>query len=198
VDVSYTEGAQRMLLEANIRKMLVDGSEWASWGGYHIPVSEQYAVIWTPVGTTMHWRPGTWVSKKHQLTYLWPHKWYTIHIGFTPDGEFFSGYCDVVLPHASYTNVDQELIYTDLYVDVVVREDYSVYTKDQEVFDRAAQKYPIVEQSRRQSFEVLDWLEQHANRWSGPFEIIPRRLPRTDFEKLSPEEASAILRSLAL
>ncbi|HWS85250.1 MAG TPA: hypothetical protein VN207_13430, partial [Ktedonobacteraceae bacterium] len=91
----------------------------------------------------------------------------------------------------------KEMIYTDLYIEVVVLEDYSVYTKDHEVFDRAAQHFPIVEQSRQRSFEVLGWLEEHARNWTGPFSVIPRQLPRTDFEKLSIEEARAIMRSLS-
>lgn len=183
-----------MLLEANIRKMLVSGDQWASWGGYHIPVSEQYFVVWTPAGTNMHWKPGTWVSHKHQLSYFWRDEWFTIHIGYDAQGNFVSGYCDVVLPSSDYTNTAPELIYTDLYIDVVVREDYSVYTKDHEVFDRAAKRYPIVEHSRKKSFEVLDWLEEHAKRWTGPFAIVPHTLPRTDFETLHPEEAASLLR----
>jgi hypothetical protein len=119
-----------------------------------------------------------------------------VHIGYDQSGSFFSGYCDVVLPSSDYTNTAKELIYTDLYIDVVVRADYSVYTKDQEVFDRAAMRFPIVEQSRKKSFEVLDWLEGQAKSWTGPFELIPRLLPRTDFEKLNPDEASASLRSV--
>ena len=187
-----------MLIETNIRKLLVDGDQWASWHGYHIPVSDQYFVIWTPAGTPMHWRPGTWTSYKHQLTFFWPDAWYTIHIGYNEKtGDFLSGYCDVVLPQASYTNTAEEMIYTDLYIDVVINEDYSVYTKDQEVFDRAARRYPIVEQARQKSFEVLDWLEEHARHWSGPFTSIPRMLPRCDFEQLTPDEASASLQALA-
>ena len=185
-----------MLLEANIRKMLVDGDQWASWHGYHIPVSEQYFVVWTPSGTTMHWKPGDWIIPKHQLTYFYPDSWYTIHIGFNEQGTFISGYCDVVLPQNGYTNSSPELIYTDLYIDVVVRDDYSVYTKDQEVFDRAAQSYPIVEQCRQESYATLDWLEKQAKVWSGPFTLIPRQLPRTDFEQLSPEIAASALQAL--
>lgn len=185
-----------MLLDATIRKLLVDGNQWASWHGYHLPVSDQYMVIWTPMGTEMHWKPGTWISQKHQLTYFWRDAWFTIHIGYDQRGGFLSGYCDVVLPNSDYTNTAQEMVYTDLYIDVVVLQDYSVYTKDHEVFDRAAQHFPIVEQSRQRSFEVLDYLEQHARSWTGPFSVIPRQLPRTDFEKLTVEEASNILRSL--
>jgi protein associated with RNAse G/E len=187
-----------VLLEANIRKMLVDGTQWAIWQGYHIPVSDEDIVIWTPAGTEMHWRPGTWVAKKHQLSYFWRDAWYTIHVGYDfLSGDFLSGYCDVVLPNVDYTNNASELIYTDLYIDVVVREDYSVYTKDHEVFDRAASRFPIVEQSRKKSFEVLDWLEEQAKQWTGPFEHIPRHLPRTDFEILSPGEAAAVLRTIS-
>lgn len=187
-----------MLLETDIRKMLVDGSQWALWHGYHIPVSNEYFVIWTPSGTKMHWRPGTWISQKHQLTYFWPEAWFTIHTGYDQaTGNFLSAYCDVILPGSGYTNTAKEMIYTDLYIDVVVREDSSVYTKDQEVFDRAAKRFPIVEQSRKKSFAVLDWLEEHARTWTGPFERIPRRLPRTDFENFSPDEASAMLRAIS-
>ncbi|HLG60601.1 MAG TPA: DUF402 domain-containing protein [Ktedonosporobacter sp.] len=185
-----------MLLEADIRKMLVNGDQWACWRGYQLPISEQYISIWTPKGTEMHWKPGTWIAHKHQISYFWPGAWYTIHIGYNEDGSFVSGYCDVVLPTPSYTSTSRELIYTDLYIDVVVREDYSVYTKDQEVFERAAQRYPIVEEARAKSFAVLDWLEEQAKSWSGPFTIMPRRLPRTDFESLTPEEAGAVMRSI--
>ena len=186
-----------MLLATDIRKMLVDGSQWASWHGYHIPASEEYFVIWTPTGTEMRWRPNTWILEKHQLSYFWRDAWFTIHVGYNQQtGDFLNGYCDVVLPNADYTNTAQEMIYTDLYIDVVVREDYSVYTKDHEVFDRVARRYPAIEQSRKHAFEVLDWLEEHAKRWTGPFKHIPRRLPRTDFNKLSPDEAAAIVKAI--
>jgi len=175
--------------------MLVNGDEWARWGGYHIPVSKEYIVIWTPIGTSMYWKPGTWISHKHQLSYLFPNAWFTIHVGYTETGSFLSGYCDVVLPNADYTNTAKELIYTDLYIDVVIRQDVSVFTKDQEVFARAAHRYPIVEESRQQAFAALDWLEEHARHWSGPFAVIPRRLPRTDWDILSIEEIRAEMRS---
>jgi len=184
-----------MLLPAIIRKMLVNGDQWAKWSGYHIPVSNEYVVIWTPSGSTMCWKPRTWIMHKHQLTYFWRDEWFTIHIGYDEAGKFVSGYCDVVLPNSDYSNTATELIYTDLYIDVVIDEDYSVYTKDHEVFDRAAKHFPIVEQSRTKSFEVLDWLEEQAKNWSGPFTCIPRLLPRTDFETLNPDEASSILRA---
>ncbi len=187
-----------MLLETDIRKMLVDGSQWAGWHGYHVPASDEYFVIWTPAGTEMRWRPGSWISEKHQMSYFWRDAWFTIHVGYdNQTGSLLSGYCDVVLPNSSYTNTAEEMIYTDLYIDVVVREDYSVYTKDHEVFDRAARRFPIIEQSRRQAFEVLDWLEDQAKHWTGPFKLIPRRLPRTDFEELGSDEAGAALRAIS-
>ncbi|GAC1386160.1 MAG: hypothetical protein NVS4B7_09690 [Ktedonobacteraceae bacterium] len=185
-----------MLQEAKIRKMLVNGDQWGTWQGYQLPVSDKYVCIWTPIGTPMHWKPGTWISKKHSLFYFWPDAWYNIHIGYHEDGSFASGYCDIVLPTPHYTSASRELIYIDLYIDVVIREDYSVYTKDQEVFDRAALRYPIVEESRQKSFKVLDWVEQHAKSWTGPFAIMPHQLPRTDFESLRPEEAQAAMRSV--
>jgi protein associated with RNAse G/E len=176
--------------------MLVDGTQWASWHGYHLPVSDEYFVVWTPIGTEMRWKPGTWLSTRHQMSFFWPDAWFTIHVGYDAEtSRFHNGYCDVVLPNSGYTNAAEEMIYTDLYIDVVVREDGSVYTKDHEVFDRAAMRFPIVEQSRKRSFEVLDWLEEQARTWTGPFNYIPRLLPRTDFEKLGPGEASASMRS---
>jgi protein associated with RNAse G/E len=190
-----------MLLEADIYKMLVNGMEWGVWRGYQLPISEQYVTIWTPRGTRRHWRPHHWkpdffLSKNHSLSYFWPGAWYTIHLGFFGDGSFSDAYCDIILPTPAYTSTSRELIYTDLYIDVVIREDRSVYTKDQEVFDRAALRYPVVEESRQKAFEVLDWLEEHAKHWTGPFAIMPQHLPRTDFETLNAEEARAIMRSL--
>jgi protein associated with RNAse G/E len=185
-----------MLLQADIRKMLVNGDQWGGWRGYQLPISDSYVSIWTPAGTEMHWKPGTWVAHKHQLSYFWPGAWYTLHIGYNSEGNFVSGYCDVTRPTPTYTSTSRELVYVDLYIDVVVREDFSVYTKDHEVFDRAALRYPLVEQSRAKSFEVLNWLEAHAKHWTGPFALIPKRLPRTDFEQLSPEEARASMQSV--
>src|SRR5437660_4033587 len=186
-----------MLQEAHIRKVLVNGDQWGAWHGYQLPVSDRYVCIWTPIGTPMHWKPGTWISEKHSLFYFWTDAWYTIHIGYHPDGSFASGYCDVVLPTPSYTSAARDLTYVDLYIDVVIRQDFSVYTKDQEVFERAAQRYPIVEESRQKSFEVLDWLEMQAKNWTGPFKHIPRLFPLTDFETLGPDEASAILQAVS-
>jgi protein associated with RNAse G/E len=185
-----------MLLDTTIRKLLIDGSQWASWHGYHLPVSDQHIVIWTPMGTEMCWKSGSWISKKHQLSYFWRDTWFTIHIGYNPNGGFLSGYCDVILPNSDYTNTAKIMSYADLYIDVVVNEDYSVFTKDQEIFDRAARHFPIVEQVRQRSFEVLDYLEEHARNWTGPFSVIPRQLPRTDFGDLSTQDAVAIMRSL--
>lgn len=182
-----------MLQEATIRKMLIDGDQWAYWHGYHIPVSEDYFVIWTPAGTEMYWRTGNWSAKKHQLTYFWKDEWYTIHIGYDMNGKCISGYCDIVLPESNYSNTAVEMIYTDLYIDVVMRSDHSVYTKDQDVFDRAAKHFPEVEKTRAQSFAALDWLEQQLLQWNGPFKRIPRQLTCTTFEQLSTSEASQIL-----
>ena len=76
----------------------------------------------------------------------------------------------------------------------MVRDDYSVFTKDQEVFDRAALRYPIVEESRQKAFEALDWVEEHAKYWTGPFAVMPQRLPRTDWETLTTQEIHTAMR----
>ena len=178
-----------MLQKAEVRKMLVNGDQWGGWQGYQLPVSSEYVTIWTPKGTEMHWKPGTWLAKHHSISYFWPGAWYTLHVGYFSDGNYSDAYCDVVLPTAAYTSTSSELIYVDLYIDVVAYANGVVFTKDHEVFDRAALRYPIVEQSRKQAFAVLDWLEQHAKHWSGPFSVIPKQLPRTDFETLTPAQA---------
>jgi protein associated with RNAse G/E len=189
-----------MLLQAHIYKRLVNGDAWGEWQGYQLPVSDEYVTIWSPRGTKRHWKPHKWkpdyfLSERHSLSFFWPGAWYTIHTGYHPDGSFSDAYCDIILPTPGYTSESRELVYTDLYIDVVVREDGSVITKDQEVFDRAALRYPIVEESRRQAFDTLDWVEAHAKQWSGPFEVIPRRLPRTDWHTLNLEEIRAGMRS---
>lgn len=176
--------------------MLVNGDEWGEWQGYQLPVSDEYVTIWSPLGTKRHWKPHKWkpdffLSEKHSLSFFWPGAWYTIHIGYRENGGFSDGYCDIILPTPDYTSSTRELTYTDLYIDVVIREDGSVYTKDQEVFDRAARRYPIVEESRQKAFETLDRVEEHARHWTGPFKVIPRRLPRADWNKLSVKEIRA-------
>jgi protein associated with RNAse G/E len=190
----------RMLLEANVLKMLVNGDEWGTWRGYQLPVSDQYVTIWTPRGTRRHWKPHRWkpdffLSENHSISYFWPGAWYTIHMAYREDGTFSDAYCDIVLPTPPYTSASRELIYTDLYIDVVVRDDYSVFTKDHAVYDRAAQRYPIVEESRQKAFEALDWVEEHAKHWTGPFTFMPRYLPRTDWEALTTEEIRAAMHS---
>jgi protein associated with RNAse G/E len=193
-----------MLVQADIFKMLVSGDPWAEWSGYQLPISDQYVTIWTPRGTKRHWKPHKWkpdffLSDRHSLSYFWPGAWYTISLGYLQDGFFSDGYCDIILPTPNYTSTSRELVYVDLYIDVVIREDFSVYTKDHAVFDRAARHYPIVEESRQKAFEMLDWVEEHARRWTGPFSVMPRRLHRTDWEQLNPETIRAEMRvALAL
>ncbi len=189
-----------MLLQVEIYKMLVNGDPWGEWSGYQLPISDQYVTIWAPRGTKRHWKPHKWkpdffLSDRHSLTYFWPGAWYTIHLGYFEDGSFSDGYCDIILPTPDYTSTSRELVYTDLYIDVVIRQDGSVYTKDHAIFDRAALRYPIVEESRQKAFETLDWVEEHARHWTGPFSIMPRRLPRTDWEKLSPATIQAEMRA---
>jgi hypothetical protein len=75
-----------------------------------------------------------------------------------------------------------------------VRDDFSVFTKDHEVFERAALRYPIVEESRQKAFEALGWVEEHAKYWTGPFAVMPQHLPRTDWETLTIQEIQTSMR----
>ena len=182
-----------MLQEVDVYKMLVSGEQWGMWKGYHFPISEQYVTVWTPIGTPMHWKPGTWIRDKHSLTYFWNDAWYTIHASYFADGRLSGCYCDMVLPTEDYTSAARKLTYIDLYLDVVVREDLSVYTKDQQVFDWAALRYPKVRQARARVYEEMNQLEDQAKHWTGPFALIPTRLPRTDWEHRSPAEGRDLL-----
>jgi protein associated with RNAse G/E len=182
-----------MLLEVEVTKMLVSGDPWANWRGYQLPVSDDYICIWTPAGTRKHWKPRNWkpdffLAEEHCLTYIWPDEWFTIHIFYNADNTFKLGYCDITLPAPVYTHQSTELIYTDLYIDVVINADGSVYTKDQDVYTRAAEKYPLVKQCEQKAYEVLDWLEAHAKTWTGPFAVMPHQLPRSVWDDLSVEE----------
>ncbi len=55
------KGSQSLLLTTSIQKLLVDGSQWASWQGYHIPVSDEYFVVWTPAGTLPDGQISQWL-----------------------------------------------------------------------------------------------------------------------------------------
>lgn len=177
-----------MLQEVDVYKMLVNGEQWGKWKGYHLPISEEYVTVWTPIGTPMHWKPGTWVRDKHSLTYFWTNAWYTIHANYFADGRLAGCYCDLILPTETYTSDAPKLIYVDLYLDVVVREDRSVYTKDHEVFDWSAMRYTKVRQARANVFKEMNRLEDQARRWTGPFTLIPTRLPRTDWTQQTPAD----------
>lgn len=182
-----------MLQEVDVYKMLVNGEQWGKWKGYQFPISEQHVTVWTPIGTPMHWKPGTWIRDRHSLTYFWANAWYTIHASYHADGRLSGCYCDMVLPTEAYSSASRKLTYVDLYVDVVVREDRSVYTKDHQVFEWAALRYPIVRKARSKVFEEMDRLEAQAKQWTGPFTLIPARLPRTDWERLSPAEVRSLM-----
>jgi protein associated with RNAse G/E len=182
-----------MLQEADVYKMLVSGEQWGMWRGYQCPLSDDYVTIWTPIGTPMHWKPGTWIRDKHCLSYFWANAWYTIHASYFADGRLSGCYCDMVLPTESYSSEARRLSYIDLYLDVVVREDHTVYTKDQQVFEWAALRYSAVRKAREQVYAEMDRLEAQARQWSGPFALIPTRLPRTDWEQHSPAEVGSLL-----
>lgn len=178
-----------MLPALDIYKMLLDGSQWGQWRGYRLPTSERCALLWTPAGTPMRWRPATWTAEDHAVAYFWPDRWYVIHAKYTPAGAFAGCYCDIVTPNPVLTPTATEARYTDLYVDVVIGADRSVATKDQEVYGRAMTHNPALAPLRERAFAELDALEADARAWRGPFHAIPDRLIRTDWELLDPAGA---------
>jgi len=79
-----------------------------------------------------------------------------------------------------------EMRYTDLYIDVVVRADRTVYTKDHEVYARAEAMNPLLIDMHADAFRELDALAAHAEAWTGPFTAIGPQLIRTDWHTLDP------------
>lgn len=178
-----------MLPAIEVYKLLPDGSQWGRWRGYRVPASDRCGVVWTPAGTAMHWRPATWLASEHAVAYLWPGRWYVIHAKYSPEGVFAGCYCDIVTPNPALPPDAADARYTDLYVDVVVRPDRSVYTKDHEVYARAMAAYPELAALRDRAFAELDGLAAHARAWTGPFTAVSDRLVRTDWELLDPQGA---------
>lgn len=178
-----------MLAPVDVRKMLPDGSQWGQWSGFHLPIDPRCATVWTPIGTAMHWRPGTWEAHNHSVAFFWPGRWYVIHAFYDAAGKFAGCYCDIVLPNPPMLPDAAEMRYTDLYIDVVVRGDRTVYTKDQEVYARAEAVNPTLRDLRAEAFRELDLLAAHAEAWTGPFADIGPQLARTDWATLDPASA---------
>lgn len=175
-----------MLSSIEIYKMLLNGSQWGQWSSYHLPINQTCYTTWTPAGTSMHWQPATWQAETHAVAYFYPGRWYVIHAFYDRGGDFAGCYCDIVMPNPPIGDEATEVRYTDLFIDVVVRADRSVYTKDEEVYARAMQYNSYLGTIRTQAFEELDALANEARAWSGPFEPIAARLTRTDWEVLDP------------
>ncbi len=179
-----------MLSAVEVYKMLPDGSQWGRWQGFWLPISDACPTVWTPAGTPMHWRPNTWHAAHNEITFIWPGQWYVIHSFYDPMGDFAGCYCDIVMPNPPVTPDATEVRYTDLYVDVVVRADRSVFTKDHEVYGRAAVVNPHLAELRAEAFQALDTLEAHALAWDGPFAAVVAHLDRLDWQTLDPTSTS--------
>lgn len=178
-----------MLPPLQIHKMLIDGSQWGQWSSYRLPASERCAVAWTPAGTAMHWRPATWEAQHHGLAFFWPGRWYVIHASYTLAGMLVGCYCDIVMPNPQIAPDATDIRYLDLYVDVVVRADRSVFTKDQDVYERAMRVHEELVSLRAPAFTALEALADHAQAWTGPFVVVRDQLIRTDWEQLDPNSA---------
>ena len=178
-----------MLQEVEIYKMLPNGSQWGYWHAYRLPVSAACPMVWTPIGTAMHWQHNTWEAKSNEITFFWPTRWYVIHAFYTREKTFFGCYCDIVMPNPPVDPAATTLRYVDLYVDVVVKPDHSVYTKDEEVYARAMKQTPNLVPIRDQAFAELATLATHARDWTGPFAFIAEQIVRTDWQLLDPSSA---------
>ncbi len=85
-----------MLQEVDVYKMLVNGEQWGKWKGYHLPISEEYVTVWTPIGTPMHWKPGKWVRDKHSLTYFWTKTSYSFLGKYFAVAAVRASFCDLI------------------------------------------------------------------------------------------------------
>jgi protein associated with RNAse G/E len=175
-----------MLAAVEVYKMLPNGSQWGYWQGYRLPVMPTCPMIWTPTGTLMHWHYNTWETHAHEITFIWPSRWYVIHAFYTPEHQFFGCYCDIVMPNALLSDAACEVRYTDLYIDVVVDPQHGVITKDEEIYERAMHVNPQLIDVRDQAFAELDALATHARNWTGPFIPIKEKIVRTDWHLLDP------------
>jgi protein associated with RNAse G/E len=175
-----------MLSPVEVFKILPNGSQWGYWRGYRLPLSDACHTVWTPFGTAMHWQHNTWETKSNEITFLWPERWYVIHAFYTNQQTFFGCYCDIVMPNPTVATDAASLRYVDLYVDVVVKPDHVVYTKDEEVYERAMKQNPNLVPIRRRVFDELDALATHARDWTGPFALIDEHIVRTDWQTLDP------------
>ncbi len=178
-----------MLTPVEVYKVLPDGSQWGQWSGFHLPIDPRCATVWTPLGVPMHWRPATWEARNHAVAFFWPGRWYVIHAFYDGAGDFAGCYCDIVLPNPPVLPDAPEMRYTDLYIDVVVRADRTVFTKDHEVYARAEALNPTLRDLHAEAFAELDALAAHAEAWTGPFAAIGPRLIRTDWQTLDPSSA---------
>lgn len=179
-----------MLSPIVVHKILPDGSQWGEWDGFRLPLSNDCPTVWSPRGTLMRWRPATWASENHSISFFWPGRWYVIHAFYDQDHLFAGCYCDIVMPNPPVAADAAAISYTDLYIDVVVRADHSVLTKDQEVYARAMLVHPLLAELHDQAFAELDDLAAHAQEWTGPFALLDARLTRADWHELDPASAT--------
>ena len=178
-----------MLQQVELYKIIPDGSVWGYWRGFRLPISTACTTVWTPAGTPMHWRHNTWEAKSHEITFFWPDRWYVIHAFYQRNKRFFGCYCDIVMPNQPIALDATEMRYIDLYVDVVVKPDHDVYTKDEEVYERAMKSYPDLLALHDQAFAELDALARHARDWTGPFAVLADEIIRTDWNELDAHSA---------
>ncbi len=183
-----------MLQRIAARKMLIDGMQWGAWEPYVLPLSAECVAVWTPAGTEMRWGTGTFSATYNTLHYWWPGERYLIGAQYL--GERLAlVYCDVVLPLAALPVDAPERAYVDLYLDLVVRDDKTWFTKDHEVYDQAERLIPVLRAERPAAEATLEQLAAWAQEWSGPFRYVRDTLPRADWQLLdpgSPELAEAV------
>jgi hypothetical protein len=177
-----------MLPRITVRKMLIDGKQWAEWRPYALPLGPGLVATWTPAGTDMLWATGKFEATYNAIHYWWRGARYLIGAQYL-GVEFAGCYCDVSLPLPDLPSDAPERAFVDLYLDLVVRPDRTWYTKDQEIYDRAERLMPALAQERPAAEAALRELERYAPDWSGPFARVPATLPRTDWHLLDPASA---------
>lgn len=118
-----------------VDKLHPDGSPRASWYGYRLPDRDGAVRVYAPPLTRrIHvaglWTPPGWlVSAFHPDWRFVPHRWV--------DGEATGTYIDIVRSTAVHRD---HVEYVDLYLDVSIRADGTVFEKDEELLSRLSDR----------------------------------------------------------
>ncbi len=195
----YMTGYVRITLMSakavRLRKEKFNGELWGTYDVYMLHSNPFVTVLWQPRGTIIHHVSRTWSMKYQHLQYFFPNKWYAISAKYGYDNRLHQCYCDIILPWKAPQNNNEGIIFVDLELDIIVRENGKIERVDEDEFETAiiTMRYPEeIIQGARKAFAELT---VQAQLWTEPFSFIPQEITRQDFHLLdtrSQEWRSAI------